>query len=85
MHSSYFVQNSAHMEAIYMPVAEGRSTLCDLVDRAEAGQTFILTVHGKPKAVLAPLPGTGRPWRAAAPADPSRYGDLQQPVMEEWA
>ena len=72
------------MKTLYVPVAQGRSNLCELLDKAEAGIRVVFTSHGKPKAVLSAFQNPGSPWRVAKPDDPARYGDLQHPVLEHW-
>ena len=66
-------------------IAEVKKHLCDLVDRAERGETIVILRHGKPIARLAPLPGRGKPWRVEKPDDPKRYKDvnLEEPVLGE--
>jgi len=76
--------NVLHMETLYITISQGRSELCDLVDRVESGQRIVFTNHGKPKAVLSAYRANNQPWRAEKPDDPARYGDLQSPIMEEW-
>jgi antitoxin (DNA-binding transcriptional repressor) of toxin-antitoxin stability system len=56
-----------------------------LVDRVQSGVQIIFTSHGQPKAVLSAYRPKGKPWRRAEPDDPARYGDLQSPVLEDWA
>jgi prevent-host-death family protein len=65
------------------PIAEVKKNLCDLVDRAERGETIVILRHGKPIARLAPLQGRGKPWRVAKPDDPKRYKgvNLEAPVL----
>jgi len=73
------------MKTIEVPIAEARTDLCAILKRVESGEVRIcLTSHGRPKALIIPYPSQSRPWRAAKPADPKRYGDLQSPVLEEW-
>ena len=72
------------MNTISVPIGEGRTDLCQLVKKVEAGVQVILTSHGKPKAVLSAYQQGGAPWRAEIPDNPDRYGDLQSPVMEDW-
>lgn len=73
------------MKIIAVPIAEARSDLCSLIKQVESGNVRIcLTSHGKPKALLIPCPTHAMPWRADQPDDPTRYGDLQAPVLEEW-
>ena len=73
------------MQTITIPIGVGRSDLCGLVDRVQSGVQIIFTTHGQPKAVLTAYRPKGKPWRRAEPDDPARYGDLQSPVMEDWA
>ena len=73
------------MKTIDVPIAEARTDLCALLKRVESGEVRIcLTSHGRPKALIIPVPREGPPWRAEKPADPQRYGDLQSPVLEAW-
>jgi prevent-host-death family protein len=72
------------MKTISVPIGEGRTDLCRLVKKVEAGAVVILTAHGKPKAMLSAYRQQGTPWRVEKPDDPQRYGDLQSPVMEHW-
>ena len=67
---------------ILIPIGAGRSDLCGLVDRVQAGGRVVFTAHGKPKAVLTAYRENGKPWRRQA--DPKMFGDLQTPVMEDW-
>jgi prevent-host-death family protein len=72
------------VKTIAVPIGEGRTDLCQLIKKVEAGAQIIFTAHGKPKAVLSAYREQGPPWRAEKPDDPKRYGDLQSPVMEDW-
>ncbi len=72
------------MKAISVPIGEARSNLCDLVEQVKNGAQITITTHGRPAALLMPVPATASPWRAEKPDDPARYGDLQTPVMEPW-
>ena len=72
------------MTVISVSIAEGRTDLCQLIKKVESGTKVILTAYGKPKAVLSPYREQGSPWRVEIPDDPSRYGDLQSPVLEDW-
>ena len=71
------------MQTITVPIGVGRSDLCGLIDRVQTGAQVIFTSHGEPRAVLSAYRPKGKPWRRAA--DPKMFGDLQSPVMEEWA
>jgi prevent-host-death family protein len=73
------------ISTISVPIGEGRTDLYQLLKKVEAGAQVVFTSHGKPKAVLSAYRQTGPPWRAEVPDDPERYGDLQAPVMEDWA
>ena len=70
------------MKTISVSVGEGRTDLCRLIKKVEAGAQVILTSHGKPKAVLSAYRNQGVPWRVEKPDDPKGYGDLQSPVLE---
>ena len=72
------------MNTITVPVGVGRTDLCKLLKKVEAGARVVLTSHGHPKAVISAYPITGTPWRVETPDDPKRYGDLQSPVMKDW-
>jgi prevent-host-death family protein len=72
------------MKKISMPIGRARSELCDVVKKVQAGARVTLTSHGHPAAMIVPLEKRGKPWRVEKPDDPSHYGDLQSPVMEEW-
>lgn len=76
--------NMLPMKIISVPIAEGRTDLCQLIKKVEAGATVILTAYGKPKAIISAYRQKGTAWRVEKPDDPKRYGDLQSPVMEEW-
>ena len=73
------------MKTITVPIGAGRSDLCGLVNRVQSGVQVIFTSHGQPRAVLSAYRPKGKPWRAGQPGDPKLYGDLQSPVMENWA
>ena len=72
------------MKSISVPIGKARTNLCDLVEQAKAGVQVTITTHGRPAAILGPVPAPSAPWRVAKPDDPKRYGDLQKPVMEPW-
>ena len=72
------------MKTISVPIGEGRTDLCQLIKKVEAGAVVILTAYGKPKAVLSAYREQGTPWRVEKPDNPTRYGDLETPVMEPW-
>lgn len=72
------------MTTLYVPISKGRTNLCELLDKVEAGARVVFTSHGRPKAVLTSFHLQGKPWRAEKVGDPSRFGDLQSPVLEEW-
>ena len=67
-----------------VPIAEVKKHLCDLVDRAERGETVVILRHGRPIARLTPMPGRGKPWRVEKPDDPSLYKgiNLDEPVLD---
>jgi prevent-host-death family protein len=73
------------MKTISIPIGRARSDLCGVVKKVQSGVRVTLTSHGRPAAMIVPLEKKGKPWRVATPDDPSRYGDLQSPVMEDWA
>ena len=72
------------MKTISVPIGQARSDLCGLVKKVQAGVRVTLTSHGRPAAMIVPPEKKGKPWRVEKPDDPSRYGDLQSPVMEDW-
>lgn len=72
------------MNTITLPVGKGRAQLCALIAKVKNGASVILTNHGKPEVIISAYHTSSAPWRAPKPDDPSRYGDLQSPVMEEW-
>lgn len=72
------------MNTITVPIGAGRTDLCKLLEKVEAGARVVLTSHGRPKAVISAYKQAGTPWRVEIPDDPKRYGDLQSPVMEDW-
>jgi len=72
------------MNTITVPIGAGRTDLCKLLEKVEAGARVVLTSHGHPKAVITAYKPAGVPWRVETPDDPKRYGDLQSPVMEDW-
>ncbi len=76
--------NILPMDTLYVPIAKGRSNLCELLDKVESGVRVVFTSHGKPKAVLSAFREGGTPWRVSKPDDLARYGDMQSPVLEEW-
>lgn len=41
-------------------VRELKAKLSEYLDRAERGEVITVTEHGRPKAIVAPLPGTVR-------------------------
>lgn len=71
------------MQTLTVPIGAGRSDLCGLVERVQNGVQVVFTSHGQPRAVLTAYRPKGKPWRRKA--DPKMFGDLQRPVMEEWA
>jgi len=72
------------MKELTMPIGKARSNLCGVVKKVQSGVRVTLTSHGRPQAVIVPVENKGKPWRVGKPDDPSRYGDLQSPVMEDW-
>jgi len=72
------------MKELTMPIGKARSNLCGVVKKVQSGFRVTLTSHGQPKAVIVPVESKGKPWRVDKPDDPSRCGDLQSPVMEDW-
>jgi prevent-host-death family protein len=67
-----------------VPIGIARTNLCELVNQAKKGVSIVITTHGRPAALLVPVPATTAPWRVETPDDPKRYGDLQSPVLEPW-
>ncbi len=72
------------MKDLTMPIGKARSDLCRVVKKVQSGFRVTLTSHGRPKAMIVPVESKGKPWRVETPDDPSRYGDLQSPVLEDW-
>ncbi|MES1180251.1 MAG: type II toxin-antitoxin system prevent-host-death family antitoxin [Verrucomicrobiota bacterium] len=72
------------MKTISMPIGRARSELCEIVKKVQSGVRVTLTSHGRPAALIVPLEKKGKPWRVSKPTDPSHFGDLQSPVMDEW-
>jgi prevent-host-death family protein len=68
-----------------IPIGEVKKRLCELVDRAERGETITIIRHGKPTARLAPLSRDGKRWRVQPPDDPALYKgiDLNEPILDE--
>lgn len=73
------------MKTIRVPIGEARTDLCKLVrDVSSRRVRVLLTRHGKPKAEIVGFEERGARWRVETPDDPSGYGNLQSPVMEDW-
>jgi prevent-host-death family protein len=72
------------MNTITVSIGAGRTDLCKLIEKVEAGARVILTNHGQPKAVISAYRETGKPWRVETPDNPKLYGDLQSPVIDDW-
>jgi prevent-host-death family protein len=75
---------SLPMNTITVSIGAGRTDLCKLIEKVEAGARVILTNHGQPKAVISAYRETGKPWRVETRDNPKLYGDLQSPVMDNW-
>lgn len=67
-----------------LPVAEAKKRFCELIDRAERGETVVIVRHGREVARVAPLQGRGKPWRIDKP-ELHRYKgvNLEEPVLGE--
>jgi prevent-host-death family protein len=52
----------------HISMGKAKPALCDLVERASDGQTSIITVHGKPKAQIGPVPATATTAKALTEA-----------------
>jgi prevent-host-death family protein len=67
------------------PMAEAKKNFCELVARAERGETIVILRHGKPAARLTPMPARSKPWRMAIAEDPAKYKgiDLNEPILDE--
>jgi prevent-host-death family protein len=65
--------------------AEVKKRLCELVDLVEAGETVIISRHGRPVARLVPMSAAPEPWGVETPDDPGAYKgiDTDEPVLEE--
>jgi prevent-host-death family protein len=72
------------MITITVSIGAGRTDLCKLIQKVEAGARVILTNHGQPKAVISAYRATVKPWRVETPDNPKLYGDLQSQVMDNW-
>ncbi len=72
------------MKDLTMPIGKARSDLCRVVKKVQSGVRVTLTSHGRPQAVIVPVEKKGKPWRVEKPTDPSHFGDLQSPVMDDW-
>ena len=72
------------MKALTLPIGKARRDFCSLVKQAKAGGRITITSHGQAVAMLVPLERSKKPWRVAKPDDPSKFGDLQSPVMDDW-
>ena len=66
---------------LYVPISQGCSNLGELLGKVESGDRVIFTSHGKPKAVLTSFSSEDKPWRVEQSSDPTRFGDLQSPVI----
>jgi prevent-host-death family protein len=66
------------------PIGEVKKHFCDMVDRAEKGETVVILRHGRPVARLMPLAENGKRWRIPNP-EPDRYKgvDLNEPILGE--
>ena len=73
------------MKSISVPIGQARTNHCDLVEQAKSGVQVTITTHGRPVAMLGPVPVPPAPWRVEKPDDLARYGDLQKPVLEPWS
>jgi antitoxin (DNA-binding transcriptional repressor) of toxin-antitoxin stability system len=64
-------------------IAELKENVCELVDRAERGETIVILRHGKVIARLAPLPARAKPWRVEKPDVRRLYKGvhLEEPVL----
>lgn len=72
------------MNRLRVPISQARTELCTLIKQVQSGARITLTSHGRPAAELVPVAAPPAPWRAEQPDDPTRYGDLQSPVLEAW-
>jgi prevent-host-death family protein len=72
------------MKSLFVPIAKAQTNLCKLVKQAKSGVRITITIHGRAAAILGPVAAPAAPWRVAKPDDPSRYDDLQKPVLEPW-
>ncbi len=64
-----------------IPQRELRNSVGSVLRRAELGESFTITVNGRPVAALGPLPG------ARVPAAPDRLAAIlaETPVDDRWA
>ncbi len=72
------------MKDLVIPIGKARTELCNLVKKVQLGAHVTLTSHGRPQAMIVPVPDKKKPWRVDKPSDPSLFGDLQSPVMDDW-
>jgi prevent-host-death family protein len=72
------------MKTLTLPIGKARTDLCGLIKKVQSGVRVTLTSHGRPAAMIVPVEEKKVPWRVEKPTDPSRFGDLQSPVMEDW-
>lgn len=72
------------MKTLTMPIGKARSELCGIIKKVQNGTRVTLTSHGRPAALIVPVEAKGKPWRVDKPTNPSHFGDLQSPVMEDW-
>ena len=79
------IMGMTNVKTVTMPIRDVQRDLCGLVNRLQEGVQIVLANHGQKKAVLSAYREKGQPWRAATPDDPARYGDLQSPILEDWA
>jgi prevent-host-death family protein len=74
------------MKTIEVPITEAMANFCDLVEQVHTGGVrVLLTSYGRPKAQIIQCADKSLPWRVETPDDPTRYGDLQSPVLEDWS
>jgi hypothetical protein len=63
---------------------KGEATCATSLNKVESGARVVFPSHGKPKAVLLAFSAGEKPWHVAIPSDPADFGDLQNPVLEDW-
>lgn len=88
--SSGFALTIREIMAIFLAmnatIAEVKDRFCELVDKVQAGETVVITRHGRPVARLTQLVPEGKPRVAAKPLDWQTFRDidLDEPSFDSW-